>query len=126
MDAARVANLGAAIKRFGDAEGFNVADHCAGVDEVEADGRVGELLALFHVDDVGGGRQKAAGLALERQVLSVELAGGKRDDREEAEDSKVAEGAKIHVVSTPGERGRLPPLAFTIQLLLTQTKRARL
>jgi len=103
MDAARVASLGPAKEGFGDAERFNVADHRAGIDEMEADGGVGKLLALFHVDHVGCGRKEAAGLALQCQVLSFELQGGEHGNREEAANNEFVDGAKIHLDLTPVE-----------------------
>ena len=102
MNAARVTDLGAAVEGFGDAEGFNVANDLGGVNEVEADGGVGELLALVHINNVGGRRQKAAGLALQRQVLGVELAGGEQADGEEAANGEFVNGAKIHFFSSGG------------------------
>ena len=51
--------------------------------------------------DVSGRRQEAAGLALQRQVLGVELPGGEHGDREEAANSEFVDGAKIHFVFTP-------------------------
>jgi len=109
MHAACIAGLGAAIKRFGDAEGFDITDYLVGVDEVEADGGVRKRLSLLHVNNVGCGRQEAACLALERKVLGIEMRGGKRGRREEAANCEFVDDAKIHVFSTPLVGSGLPP-----------------
>jgi hypothetical protein len=57
---------------------------------------VGKYFPLGRIDDVGGGRQKAAGLAFEREVLGVELPGGKQTGREKAADVEFVNKAKIH------------------------------
>ena len=98
MHASRIADLGATVKGLGNAESLDVANDGASIDEVEADGRVRKFLALFHVDDIGSGRKEAAGLALERQVLGVELPGGEHGDREEAANSKSVDGGRVHFI----------------------------
>ena len=98
VHAARIAGLGAAGKALRDAEGLNIADHLGGVDEVVADGRVRKFLARVHVDDVSGGRQKPARLALQRQVLRAELPGGEQGDREKTTHSKLAKGTKFQLL----------------------------
>jgi hypothetical protein len=73
---------------------------------------MGKRLSLLHVDNVGSGRQEAAGLALERKVLGVEMRGGEHGDREEAANDEFVEGLKIHLFFTPVEGSRLPPSTF--------------
>jgi len=96
MNTAGVAGLCPFGKTFCDAESLDFADDGRGVNEMGANGGVRKLLSLFHVNNVGGGCQKAAGLALERQILGDELPGGEHGNREAAANSDFVDGAKIH------------------------------
>jgi hypothetical protein len=89
---------------------------------MEADGGVRKRLSLLHIDNVGSGGQKAAGLALERKVLGVKMDGGEHGDREEAANCESVDEAKIHVISTPLEGSRLPPVTFRQQSPFNTTK----
>ena len=68
-----------------------------GFDEVKADGRMGECMALGAVDDVGGGGQEPAGLAFQRQVLRHQAAGKRQGGQSKAANGQFAKGAEIQV-----------------------------
>jgi len=91
MDAAGISYLSPVRKALGNAEGVNVADDLVGIEEVVADGGVGEKLALGAIDDVGCGRDKPAGITFERLVLGVELPRDEHGNDEEAANNEFVE-----------------------------------
>ena len=112
MNAAGVAGLCAVAKALGDAECFNIADDRRSIDEMEADGRMREGLALFGIDHIRGRRQKPAGLALQRQVLRSEPA-GRQSGHKAATQSKslsVTDKRMFHSSGTQALAGPNPEL----------------